>query len=361
MGGGRRYLRAAVCRPGARKRPKALKALPAQGGTVGLMSSRLCLLTVHAHPDDEASKGAGTVARYHAEGVHTVLVCCTGGEEGDILNPAMDLPEVRANLPRIRMEELERSCAVIGYDEVVKLGYRDSGMPDTPANERPDCFARAPLEEAAGRLVEVIRRVRPQVIVTYDEDQRGYPHPDHLRVHDVSVAAFEAAGDPAAYPEAGEPWQPLKLYYVGFSGERVIAMHEKFRELGLDSPFDDKWLERAASQSRKFTTRIPLGENAHVMRDALLAHATQVDPTSPMWFGLPPEVARTVHPFDEYVLARNLVGERVKTGVVAEGARTGLEDASEEVGEVGEVGEGSGQTTVLEDDLFAGVREPNGR
>src|SRR5512132_2355216 len=95
----------------------------------------LCLLTVHAHPDDEASKGAGTVARYHAEGVHTVLVTCTGGEAGDILNPAMDREDVKADLPAIRRRELDRSVEIIGYDELVLLGYRDSGMPDTPANE----------------------------------------------------------------------------------------------------------------------------------------------------------------------------------------------------------------------------------
>ena len=167
------------------------------------MSTRLCLLTVHAHPDDEASKGPATVARYHAEGIHTVLVCCTGGEEGDILNPAMDTPEVRADLAGVRRRELEAAADVIGYDEVVMLGYRDSGMKDTPANAHPDCFAQAPLEEAVGRLVAVIRRVRPQVIVTYDDDQQGYPHPDHLRDHEISVAAFDAAGDPVAFPEAG--------------------------------------------------------------------------------------------------------------------------------------------------------------
>ena len=95
------------------------------------MNERLCLLTVHAHPDDEASKGAGSIARYHAEGIRTVLVCCTGGEEGDILNPAMDKPEVRENLHQVRMKELEQATKVIGYDEVVLLGYRDSGMPES--------------------------------------------------------------------------------------------------------------------------------------------------------------------------------------------------------------------------------------
>jgi mycothiol S-conjugate amidase len=308
------------------------------------------LLTVHAHPDDEASKGAGTIARYHAEGVRTVLVCCTGGEEGDILNPAMDVPEVRSNLPRIRQEELEASCSLIGYDEVVMLGYRDSGMPDSEANNRPDCLARAPLEEAVERLVRVIRRERPQVIVTYDEDQSGYPHPDHLRVHEISVVAFEEAGNPSAFQEAGEPWRPLKLYYVGWSAERVLATHAKFVELGLKSPFDDKWLARAASQIRKFTTVIDLGPYAHVQREALLAHATQIDPKSPFWFGLPPEVARTVHPYDEYVLARSVVVGRQAATAQDPDFGPGAGSHRSRPG-------GADDGAPVEDDLFAGVRD----
>lgn len=288
-------------------------------------------MTVHAHPDDEASKGAGTVARYRAQGVHTVLVCCTGGEAGDILNPAMDTPEVRADLPAVRLRELEASASAIGYDEVVMLGYRDSGMPGSEANEDPRCFARAPLEEAVSRLVEVIRRTRPQVVVTYDEDQQGYPHPDHLRVHEISMAAFDAAGSPAAYGKVGPPWQPTKLYYVGFSGARILAMHEKFVELGLESPFDEAWIERARSSQRTYTTQIDVSEYAEVRRQALLSHATQIDPESPFWFGLPPEVLRTIHPVDEYVLARQ-VGEDGKPVPV-------------------------GPDSPLEEDLFAGVPE----
>src|SRR6202790_2662515 len=129
-------------------RRRALNRMSRLPGTVRAMSTRLCLLTVHAHPDDEASKGPATVARYHAEGIHTVLVCCTGGEEGDILNPAMDTPEVRADIGRIRMAELKAATDIIGYDETVLLGYRDSGMPDSEANSRPDSFAQAPLDEA---------------------------------------------------------------------------------------------------------------------------------------------------------------------------------------------------------------------
>lgn len=270
------------------------------------MPEQLCLLSVHAHPDDESSKGAGTIARYRAEGVRTVLVCCTGGEEGDILNPAMDRPEVRENLHRFRMEELARAAEIIGYQEVVLLGYRDSGMPDTDSNSHPHCFASADLDEAVGRLVRHIRQVRPHVIVTYEDEQLGYRHPDHLRVNEISVLAFERAGDPDAYPDLGEPWQPLKMYYTVWSRARIVAMHQKFQELGLESPFDEKWLERP-SRADRITTTIDIFEYADVRREALLAHATQIDPNSPFWFGLPPEVARTIHPYDEYELARSLV------------------------------------------------------
>jgi mycothiol S-conjugate amidase len=267
-----------------------------------------CLLTVHAHPDDESSKGAGTVARYHAAGVRTVLVSCTGGEEGDILNPAMDTPEVRDNLVEVRKEELDRAAKIIGYDEVVRLGYRDSGMPDSEANKRADAFANAPLGEAVGRLVTEIRRSRPQVIVTYPEEQSAYPHPDHLRVHEITMVAWDAAGDPERFPEAGPAFAPLKLYYSMWPRKRMLAMHEKFLELGLTSPFDDNWLARLAGDDEPVTTSVELTSFADVRGEALRAHATQVDPTSPFWFGLPPEVQRTIHPYDDYLLARSRVG-----------------------------------------------------
>ncbi len=270
------------------------------------MADGRCLLTVHAHPDDESSKGAGTVARYSASGVRTVLVCCTDGAAGEILNPAMDRAEIKDQLPAVRAEELRRAAQIIGYSEVVHLGYKDSGMPGTRCNDDPECFARADLDEAVERLVAVIRRTRPQVVVTYGDDQQGYPHPDHLRVHEISVPAFHRSGDPSAYPDAGPPWQPHKLYYTAWSRARMVAMHDKFLELGLDSPFDENWFSRP-SQDHRITTRIDVSGFMDVRREALLAHATQIDPESPFWFGLPPEEARTVYPFEEYVLARTLI------------------------------------------------------
>ncbi len=293
--------------------------------TVDKRGNPLCILTVHAHPDDESSKGAGTIARYHADGVRTVLVCCTGGEAGDILNPAMDRPEVKADLYGVRMRELEAAAEIIGYDETHLLGYRDSGMPGSEANANPECFAKADFDEAVAKLVRIIRAERPQVIVTYSDDQKGYPHPDHLRVHDISVPAFEAAGDPTQCVDAGEPWTPSKLYYTSFSRQRIIATHHKFEELGLESPYAARfgeWIKEGSTEEDPHTTHVDISDFADVRGQALLAHATQIDPTSPFWFGLPPEVARTVYPFDDYVLARSEV-----------------------------------ETDIPEDDLFAGLRQ----
>src|SRR6202050_2168871 len=153
-------------------------------------------------------------------------------------------------------------------------------MPDWEANKNPDSFAMAPLDEAVGRLVAIIRRVRPQVIITYPEEQTQYPHPDHLRVHEISVLAFDAAGDPAAYPEAGAPYEPQKLYYSVWSVARMRAIHEKFLELGLESPLGERWLSRLDADP-EFTTQVSTDGFDDVRGLALAAHATQVDPNSP--------------------------------------------------------------------------------
>ena len=268
---------------------------------------------MHAHPDDESSKGAGTIAKYHADGVRTVLVCCTGGEEGDILNPAMDRPEVRENLAQVRRDELAAAADIIGYDDVQYLGYRDSGMPESEANARPDAFANAPLDEAVGRLVAIIRRERPQVVVTYGDDQKGYPHPDHLRVYDISMPAVARAADPEWYPEAGPVHQVSKVYFTVWSRKRMVSMHEKFLELELESPFGEDWFSRPSNDDR-ITTVVPLGEYGDVRWGALMAHATQCDPTNPFWFGLPRDVAAALHPWDEYILAQSVVDGDESTG-----------------------------------------------
>jgi mycothiol S-conjugate amidase len=283
----------------------------------GVSDSPLCILTVHAHPDDEASKGAPTFAMYGEQGVRTVLVCCTGGEEGDLQNPHLREPgqpfhgltpeQEKAKLAELRPDELRRSAEVIGFDRVAMLGYRDSGMLDAESNNHPECFHAAPLDEAVGRLVQLIREERPQVIVTYGDDQSGYPHPDHIKVHDISVPAFERAGDPSWYPELGEPWQPSKLYYSTWSKARLMAVHEGMIRLRGESPFDQAWLDRPGADER-ITTKVDIGQYLWARTGALRAHATQVDPNESWWFGLDDHQLAEVYPYEDWILARSLVG-----------------------------------------------------
>jgi mycothiol S-conjugate amidase len=283
-------------------------------------------MAVHAHPDDESSKGAATMARYAREGVDVLVATLTGGERGDILNKAMDRPEVRANLPQIRREEMARAREILGVRQQF-LGFTDSGLPEgDPLPPLPGgCFALQPLAVAAEPLVRAVREFRPHVILTYDE-QGGYPHPDHIKTHEVAVEAFEAAADPDRYPGTGNPWQPLKLYYFAtFHKDRFTALHEEMLRRGLESPYADwfkRWDEREADHREyEITTRVPCGDYFPVRDQALLAHATQIDPHG-SWFACPQEVQRAAWPTEDYHLARSVV-----------------------------------DTELPEDDLFAGVRE----
>jgi mycothiol S-conjugate amidase len=266
----------------------------------------LRLLSIHAHPDDESSKGAGTVAQLSDAGVRCVLVCCTGGEVGDILNPAMDTDEVKADIGGVRRKELHQAAEILGYAEVLWLGYRDSGMPGMEANEHPGCFANVPFDDAVARLVAIIRRERPHVVLTYPDIQDGYAHPDHLRVHDATIAAVRVAADANQHSWAGPRWDVPKLYYSMWSRARMVATHEKMLELGLESPFDSAWFSRPG-QDFRITTTVEVSAVYARKKAALLAHATQIDPASPFWFALPDEVAAHVHPWEEYHLARSIV------------------------------------------------------
>jgi len=288
------------------------------------VSDPLRLMAVHAHPDDESSKGAATMARYVREAVDVVVVTCTGGERGSILNPAMERPDVLERISEIRRDEMARAREILGVRQLW-LGFVDSGLPegDPLPPLPPGCFALEPLEVTTRALVEVVRRERPHVMLTYDESG-GYPHPDHIMCHAVSVAAFEAAGDPERFPDAGEPWQPLKLYYqMTFHKARLLALHSELLALGMESPYAewlDKWEDKSGDEDR-VTTRVPCAEYFPVRDAALLAHATQVDPNG-RWFHTPLEVQRRAWPTEDYQLARSLV-----------------------------------DTELPEDDLFAGVRE----
>jgi mycothiol S-conjugate amidase len=287
-------------------------------------ADQLRLMCVHAHPDDESSKGAATMARYASEGVDVLVVTLTDGSRGSILNPAMDRPEILADITAVRAREMERAREILGVRQVF-LGFVDSGLPEgNPLPPLPEgCFGLCALEEATRALVEVVRRERPHVMTTYDENG-GYPHPDHIRCHQVSIAAFEAAGDPDRFPDAGEPWQPLKLYYnLTFHKRRLLALHEAMLERGIDSPYAewlDKWVDNPQDDAR-LTTSIPCAEWFATRDAALLAHATQVDPNG-RWFACPIDVQKTSWPTEDFQLARSLV-----------------------------------DSSLPEDDLFAGIRE----
>lgn len=262
------------------------------------MIDQLRMLSIHAHPDDESSKGAATTARYTDHGIHATLVCATGGEEGEILNQAVNTPDVIADLAAVRMRELKAATDIIGYDAVEMLGYRDSGMKGSDANEHPDCFWAAPLEESAHRFAELLRRYRPHVVLSYGDPMGGYDHPDHVRVWEITDPAIELAADPKA-DVAGKPWQVQKLYNSMWSRARMVAMHEKFTELGLTSPFDERWLDRPGND-HLITTQIDVEQWFHRRTDALLAHQTQVDPTSPFWFGLPADVMAGLNKYESF-------------------------------------------------------------
>lgn len=258
------------------------------------------LLALHAHPDDESSKTAATVAWYADQGVRCVLVMATGGEEGDILNPAMDQPGILERLAELRSEELEEAARIIGYARVVKLGYRDSGMPRSPANARPDAFANVPLDQPLRQVVRIIREERPQVVLAYDE-HRGYPHPDHLRVHRLGLAAFQAAADSECFPEEGEPWEVAKLYAPVFTRSRLEKLHAALLERGLQSPLAEWIARREEEPDPEITARIPIAGTLERAREALRAHRTQIDPDG-QWFQIPAELIRRVHPYEDFAL-----------------------------------------------------------
>ena len=293
---------------------------------VDRQGERLRLLHVHAHPDDESSKGAASTAKYVAEGVEVVVATCTGGERGSILNPAMNRPDVLANITKIRRDEMEQARHILGVQQVW-LGFTDSGLPEgDPLPPQPDgCYSLLDLDVAVAPLVKVIRQFQPHVLTTYDESG-GYPHPDHVMCHRIGVAAFDAAADPEAYPELGQPWQTLKLYYsFTFHRARIVALNQALADRGLESPYAERlqdWPddpERAA----RITTRVPCADYFGVRDRALLAHATQVDPDGP-WFSVPLDVQIETWPTEDWQLVRSLI-----------------------------------ETELPEDDLFAGVAVPS--
>jgi mycothiol S-conjugate amidase len=288
-------------------------------------------LAVHAHPDDESSKGAATYAKYVSEGAEVLVVSCTGGERGDVQNPDLE-PRAMADrdMAGLRRLEMRRAQAIMGIAHRW-LGYVDSGLPEGYTRDRADellpanCFARVPLEFAAEPLVGIIREFRPQVLVTYDETG-GYPHPDHIRCHELSIYAWHAAADPARYPQQGQAWQIPKVYFDRvFNPQRVSRVHEAM--VAREHPAAPQLAELLGwmdAREDRVTTHVHVGDFLDARDEALRSHASQVPPQHPFFFW-PNDVQRDAWPFEDYELAHSSV-----------------------------------ETAIPEDDLFAGIPDPKG-
>jgi mycothiol S-conjugate amidase len=267
------------------------------------------------------------MAKYVSEGVDVLVVTCTGGERGSILNPKLQGDKyIEENIHEVRRKEMDEAREILGVRQEW-LGFVDSGLPEgDPLPPLPQgCFALEDVDKAAGRLVRSIRRFRPQVITTYDENG-GYPHPDHIMTHKITMVAFDGATDAEKYPESefGPVWQPSKVYYnQGFNRPRTVALHEALLARGLESPYGE-WLERWKEferAERTLTTHVPCGDFFEIRDKALIAHATQIDPDGG-WFRVPLELQKEVWPTEDYELAKSVV-----------------------------------DTSLPEDDLFAGIRD----
>ena len=269
------------------------------------MSDRLTMMAVHAHPDDEAIGTGGVLASYADQGVRTVLVTCTGGEVGEIADPNLATPE---NLAAIRERELMAACEILNVGQLHLLGYRDSGMAGTADNDHPDSFHQADLEEAAGRLVTLVRRERPQVLITYD-DNGFYGHPDHIKANQVAVAAFEAAADPSRYPEAGPPWQPLKLYYTAIPRSAILTFTKLMREAGIESPLEEsvEGVEpEFGTPDELVTTYVEVFTQIERKRRALMAHATQMGAET-FFMKIPEPIFNIIFGIETFQLVKSLV------------------------------------------------------
>jgi mycothiol S-conjugate amidase len=290
----------------------------------------LRLMAVHAHPDDESSKGAATYSYYVARGARVLIVSCTGGEAGDILNSALEpLAMAERDLPGLRRREMANAQREMGIEHRW-LGYVDSGMPSEDGSLPPGSFASIPLHVSAAPLIRLVREFRPHVLLSYDENG-GYPHPDHIRAHQVAMEAWRESENVEKYPEAGEPWRIEKLYYDRiFNPSRIRAVHEEY--LKTDPPAEvlaqidemRSWMEDRPDLA---TTRVPVGDFFDHRDRALRSHASQVAPDSSFFFW-PNEIQRAAWPYEDY----QLVESRVATQLPEDDLFAGIADDEDAAG-----------------------------
>lgn len=264
------------------------------------------LMCVHAHPDDESIFTGGILARAAQEGRRTRVVTCTAGEEGEIVGAGMDADQLRPRLGEVRRAELAGALAALGAGEPHLLGYRDSGMAGTAANEGPQSFVRADVDEAVGRVVAEIRAFRPEVVVTYDA-LGVYGHPDHVRAHRVALLAAEASAFAALYPEAGDPWRVRKVYLATVPRGLVAIANAELPRRGLVSPFGtetDPDRIHLGTPDNLVHARVDVSAHLDAKRAAMACHRTQVGPGS-FFMDLPDDLAAIAFAQESFVRQRS--------------------------------------------------------
>lgn len=272
---------------------------------------RLCLMTVHAHPDDEVMGTGGTLLRYAEEGLSTVLVCCTGGEEGEIHDPDLDPEEAKPRLGEIRKGELIRATEVLKVGALEMLGYRDSGMAGTPENEHPACFHQADVQEAIARLVPLIRRYRPAVLVSYNAFGT-YGHPDHIKAYRITRAAFDLAADPTFAPTPNlTPWQPAKLYETAIPREHIVRLRDLMRQQSDGQASEEmiaRWdPDKLGTPEAEITTVLDARQYQPQRLAAIRCHRTQFSEDSFPLKPLPDGFPSDLFGYEHFVRVRSLV------------------------------------------------------
>jgi LmbE family N-acetylglucosaminyl deacetylase len=276
--------------------------------------SDLALLGVFAHPDDEQLM-SGVYAQAAADGIKTGLICATRGELGEIASPELATPE---NLGHVRENELRAACAVLGIKYLWFLDYRDSGMMGTIGNDDPGSFYRADPQEAVGKVVKIVRDFKPAVMVTFDPTG-GYGHPDHITIYKVATAAFHAAGDPQQYPEAGEVWQPARLFYAGFPRGQMARFGEMLKEMGVEEFMGMTDRSQYGLDDATITNAIAVEAWLNVKERSLLHHRTQNNPNN-LFNKFPREWIEAMRSTEHYALVAGTpmpAGEEAKQDLFA--------------------------------------------
>ncbi len=273
------------------------------------------LMAIFAHPDDESFGAGGTLAKYASEGAFVSLVCTTNGEIGEISDPSLASTD---SLGQVRIEELQCAAEALGVGELVLLGYRDSGMAGTPDNDRPGAFAQAPEDEVVARLVGLIRKLRPDVVVTFDPNG-GYGHPDHVAVHNHTVKAFNEASDAGLHPDEGDAWQPLRLVYTVLTRAMFDRFRAKLQQAGAQADELDGW-EEVATLWADEDVQVTLDVSSSVAAkwDALNCHRTQFGPDN-LFRRMPKELAWEAMGLESFALASPGTGAGVRLAGLFDG------------------------------------------